>query len=58
MVVDTPEAEEVAFTLITNKKHKKKCKASFLSFISYSDFKSNTLFILWIFTLPKAVTTC
>jgi len=32
--VDVLEAEKIAFTLITNKKYKRKSIASFLSFIS------------------------
>jgi len=43
MAVDTPETGEVAFTLITNKKYKRKSKASFLSFMFFS--KNNTSLI-------------
>ena len=58
MPIDIPEAEEVAFTLVTNKKCKGKSKASFLSFMSFSDFKNKILLILWTPPLFKAVTTC
>ena len=36
IAVDTPEAGEVAFTLVTNKKYKRKSKASFLSSMFFS----------------------
>jgi len=43
MAVDALETGEVAFTLVTNKKYKRKSKAFFLSFMSFS--KNNTLLI-------------
>jgi len=45
IAVDVPEAE-VTFTLVTNKKHKGKGKASFFSFISPSDFRSKTAYFI------------
>jgi len=56
MAIDVPE--EVAFTLVSNKKHKKKDKVSFLSSMSFSNSRSKTLLILWALSLSKAVTTC
>ena len=47
MTIDVPEAEEVAFTLVSNKKHKKKDKVSFLPFMSFSNSRSKTSLILW-----------
>ena len=41
ITINVPEAKEVAFTLITNKKHKRKNKA----FMSSSDYRSKILFI-------------
>ena len=55
MVVDVLEAEEVIFTLVINKKHKRKSKASPLSFVLFSDFRSKTLLILRASSFPKTV---
>lgn len=41
ITINVPEAKEVAFTLITNKKHKRKNKF----FMSSSDYRSKILFI-------------
>lgn len=46
MVIDIPEAKEVTFTLISNKKCKRKSKVSSFLSISFSDSKSKTLLIL------------
>jgi len=46
MAIDVPEAEEVAFTLVSNKKHKEKRKVSFPSSMSSSNSKSKTSLIL------------
>ena len=45
MAVDILEAEEVAFTLVSNKKYKEKRKVSSLSSISFSNSRSKTLLI-------------
>ena len=45
MAVDAPEVEEVAFTLITNQKCKRKGKAFFLPSLFSSGFRSKTLLI-------------
>jgi len=57
MAINVLEAEEVAFTLVSNKKHKGKGKVSFLSFMSFSNFRSKTSLILWALSLFKAVAT-
>ena len=57
MAVDAPEAEEVAFTLVTNQKRKGKSKASSLPSLSSSGSRSKTLLISRAPPLPKAVTT-
>jgi len=57
MTVDALEAIEVASTLITNKKYKKKNKASSFPFMSFSNSKSKILLILWASSLSKAITT-
>ena len=46
MAVNALEAEEVTFTLVTNKKYKRKSKVSSLSSISWSDSRSKILLIL------------
>jgi len=56
MSVDVPEAEEVTFTLVSNKKHKEKSKVSSLPSMSSSDSKNRILLILWAPSLPKDVT--
>jgi len=43
---NVPEAKEVAFTLVFNKKHKKKGKATSFPSMSYFDSKSKILLIL------------
>ena len=45
MVIDVPEAKEVTFTLISNKKCKRKSKVSSFLSISFFDSKSKTLLI-------------
>ena len=52
MAVDVPETEEVAFTLVSNKKYRKR-KVSFLSFISFSYSRRKISLISWAFSLPK-----
>ena len=51
MAVDAPEAEEVAFTLVTNQKYKGKGKIP-------SNSRSKILLVSRAPPLPKAVTTC
>ena len=46
VTVNILEAEDVTLTLVANKKYKEKNKVSFLSSISFFDFKSKVLFIL------------
>ena len=58
MSIDVPEAEKVAFILVTNKKHKRKDKASFLSSMYFSNSRSKILLILYALPLSKTVTTC
>ena len=58
MAVDTPVAEEVAFTLVTNQECKGKGKAPFLLFKSSSDSRSKTSLVLRAHSLLKTVTTC
>ena len=58
IAVDVPVAKEVAFTLVTNQKYKKKNKALSLLFRSLPNFKSKMLLILRTLSLFKAVTTC
>jgi len=58
MSIDVLEAEEVAFILVTNKKHKRKSKASFLSSMYFSNFRSKILLISYAVPLSKTVTTC
>ena len=50
-------AEKVTFTLVTNKKHKRKNKAPPLSSISFFDSKNKTLLISRVFPLPKTITS-
>jgi len=57
MTINTSETKGITFTLVTNKKHKKKQKASFLLFISSSNSRSKTLLILQPSSLPKAIIT-
>ena len=58
MAVDAPEAEEVAFTLVTNQKHKGKGKVPFPLSGTPSDSRSKTTLVSRALPLPKAVTTC
>jgi len=46
VTVNILEAKDVTLTLVANKKYKEKNKVSFLSSISFFDFKSKLLFIL------------
>ena len=57
MAIDAPEAKEVAFTLVTNQKHK--CKGKVPSPLSGtpSDSRSKTTLVSRAPPLPKAVTT-
>ena len=57
MAVDTPEAEEVAFTLVTNKKHKGKGKIPSLLSRTLSNSRSKTSLVSRAPPPPKAVTT-
>jgi len=57
IIVDVLETKEVAFTLVTNKKCKRKDKALSLSFIFSADSKSKTLLVLQASSLSKAVTS-
>ena len=56
MAVDTPEAEEVTFTLVTNKKHKSKGKVPSPPSGTSPDFRSKTFLVSRALPLPKAVT--
>ena len=58
MAVDAPEAEEVAFTLVTNKKRKGKGKVPSSLFGTPPDSRSKTSLVSRALPLPKAVTTC
>jgi len=51
------EAEEVAFSLVSDKKHKRKNNASFLPSMSFSDSRSKTSLISQALPFFKAVTT-
>ena len=53
IVVDTLEVKEVVFTLVTNKKSKRKAKVSFLP---PTDSKSKILLVLRTLSIPKTVT--
>ena len=55
MAVDVPETEEIAFTLVTNKKSKKKGKASFL--LSFTNSGNKILLISRAPPLPRTGTT-
>jgi len=57
MAVDAPEAEEVAFTLFTNQKHKGKGKVSSPSSGTPSNSRSKTSLVSRAPPPPKAVTT-
>jgi len=57
MAVDAPEAEEVAFTLVTNQKRKSKDKVLFPSSGTPSDSRSKTSLVLKAPPPSKAVTT-
>ena len=46
IAINILEAKEVTFTLVTNKKHKKKSKTSSFPSISSSNFRSKTFLIL------------
>ena len=58
MAVDAPKAEEVAFTLVTNQKHKSKSKIPSLPSGTPSDSRSKTSLISRALPPPKAMTTC
>ena len=58
IAIDIPKAEEITFTLVTNKKHERKDEATFLPSISSSNSKSKISLISQDFSLPKAITTC
>ena len=53
IAVNIPEIEEVTFTLVSNKKHKEKNKASSLSSMSSSNSRSKTLLISQALSLSK-----
>jgi len=57
MAVDAPEAEEVTFTLVTNKKRKDKGKVPSPSSRTPSNSRSKTSLVSRAPPLPKAVTT-
>jgi len=57
MAVDALEAEEVAFTLVTNKKHKDKGKVPSPLSGTSPDSRSKTSLVSRAPPLPKAVTT-
>jgi len=57
MAGNSPEAEDIAFTLVINKKCKEKGKVFSFSSMSSFDSKSRTSLILWALPLPKAMTT-
>ena len=57
MAVDAPEAEEVAFTLVTNKKHKGKGKVPSPLSGTPSNSRSKTSLVSRALPLPKAVIT-
>jgi len=48
IAVDLPEAKEVVFTLVSNKKYKEKSKASFFYSMFFSDFRGKTSLISWV----------
>ena len=56
MAADVLEIEEVTFTLVTNKKYKRKGKVSFLSSMFWSDSRSKTSLISWALPFSNAVT--
>jgi len=58
MAVDALEVEEVAFTLVTNKKYKSKGKVPSPLPRTLSDSRSKTLLVSRAPPLPKAVTAC
>jgi len=58
MAVDAPEAEEVAFTLVTNKKRKSKGKVPSPLSGTPPDSRSKTSLVSRAPSLSKAVTTC
>ena len=49
--------QEVTFTLVTNKKYKRKSKVSFFPSMFSFNSKSKMLLKLWAFSLFKAITT-
>jgi len=57
MAVDVPEAEEVAFTLVTNKKRKDKGKVPSSLSETPPDSRSKTSLVSRALPLPKTVTT-
>ena len=58
MAIDAPEAEEVAFTLVTNKKHKSKGKVPSPLSRTPSNSRSKISLVSRALSLPKAVTAC
>jgi len=56
MAVDIPEAEEVTFTLVINKKHKSKGKVPSPPSGTSPDFRSKTFLVSRALPLSKAVT--
>jgi len=58
MAIDASEVEEVAFTLVTNQKHKGKGKAPSPLSRTSPDSRSKTSLVSRAPPLPKAVTTC
>ena len=58
MAVDVPEVKEIAFTLITNQKHKGKGKVSSSLSGTLPDSRSKILLVLRAPPLPKTMTTC
>ena len=57
IAIDILEAEEITFTLVANKKHERKDKATFLPSMSSSNSKSKISLISQDFSLPKAIIT-
>ena len=58
MAVDVPEVEEIAFTLITNQKHKDKGKVPSSLSETPPDSRSKTLLVSRAPPFSKTVTTC
>ena len=58
MAVNALEAEEVAFTLVTNQKYKGKGKVSSLLSWTPSDFRNKISLVSRAPPLPKTMTVC